>query len=782
MLDVLSAVERTEGPSKEQEDPSPPNGSGRMEAVGAAVSVSGARRIIADLQKGTATTPSNIPSHNGGAKQGMSAVQVPPPRPAGDGVNTGEVWKETSPPQTFSLADIDAHLHSFYTPSLLSYDPVHTVPPRHTALASSTAKRGEGGRLPARGSTGVGAGSGAASPSSVVTSILKVCSTSDLTSQGDRGEGSSSGESPSQLTTKKSLSFGEDTVRVFKRGSKATALYTEQELLEGKIPSNYSGGDTSDSDSSPPKPKVTFSRSAGSQDLRRAALEGMVNSALSLSRTAERGADSDHVSSLDSDETDSSDLDITPPFENQVRDWLDGGWEHDNCDIGRDKGEHAIPSEGRCSVDKSLPKTYSPHPRIEQVGWTEPAPPPPQDTGLSAADSIKKVNEYKRLRTKSQREARAAASAGGSGRGSNDGRSPPTGGGKGGAGLRKQPRPPVKQADGTVPLGRKVVERGWPGGEEVRVAPLPAPSTSAIEGYEPKHTASAPTSDCPPPCPPAEKEEEEEGTVSVRVAAESMLKGLSLHPFGGGSETYGDAERAQDEKILREIAAEAPGNSGSDDEGEEEGFDNVTRQNFFGDMWMALEDMFGFETISWLNGMDAAETPEELQRGGALEEGDDEGMGSENTEGAEGRHGYLLDAHSLNSHSSMVVHLQRGIAAAERTVNVAGIVACHPALMGKYNECKNRLITSARTQAANPPFNTQQWAFFGLLVIDAVLNKRVLVDAEDEEAARLAKESWNSKYEAFAAGLLGGAEGVRGVLSDREFTILRQFFDVDVAE
>jgi hypothetical protein len=133
--------------------------------------------------------------------------------------------------------------------------------------------------------------------------------------------------------------------------------------------------------------------------------------------------------------------------------------------------------------------------------------------------------------------------------------------------------------------------------------------------------------------------------------------------------------------------------------------------------------------------------------------------------------------------------LARGVKAAEKAVNVSTAIACNPAMLGKYNESKNLLLKAARVGAANPAFNSQQWAFFGLLLIDAVLVKKVFTaDYEgvgtglNQQQVDEAKSNWNARYEAFAAGILGGAEAVTAVLTNREFSVLRQFFDVDLPE
>jgi hypothetical protein len=782
----------------------------------AGVSMSGVRKMISEAKAagpgGSGTIREPLVVADNEVKR-LPYSSSPPRRY----IDTGTGWSESASPDKHSLAEIDTHMQSLFTPSLLSYDPVHTMPPKHTPLATQPAPQVEG--VDRRPTPAAPPTRSPEKQTEVVHGILKASSEADLESlQNTSVKSPDVRPGGGRNLIKKNLSFGEDTVRVFKRGSKATALYTERDLLEGKIPSNYSKdtGSSPDCSLSPQTRPLRHSEHNPNPILRAAIKTSVRQPDHTHDHAHLHNHDEMNFSVEEDDDTDTSDFDRTPPFENQVKDWLSGGWER-TARPDREDGEM------KCGVDRSLPRTYDPSPKIAAIGWSDPAPPPPVDLGMSAAESTKKVNEYKRLRKKSQREGREVATAARAGGGG-----PGTESGKGSEDKpvdRKGPpqRPPIGKKP--VPLGQTVMERGWAGSAAGVVAPLTVQSSTAIEGYEPKskpiagaNTTSADTSNSSTPSESASTSTtsvgdgngtDDEGdsdigedlAAMVQVAPESIMAGLSFNPFAGAAQgAYGEAERLEDERILKEIAAEAArerverGVEEEEDEEEEEGgeLDAVTKRNFFGDMWMALEDMFGFEAISWLNGIEREGEGEGdgVEGKGGNDSDEDVGMdGVEDAVDHDGSDRHMLSTHSMNSRQSLMALLARGVKAAEKAVNVSTAIACNPAMLGKYNESKNLLLKAARVGAANPAFNSQQWAFFGLLLIDAVLVKKVFTaDYEgvgtglNQQQVDEAKSNWNARYEAFAAGILGGAEAVTAVLTNREFSVLRQFFDVDLPE
>jgi hypothetical protein len=553
---------------------------------------------------------------------------------------------------------------------------------------------------------------------------------------------------------KKSLSFGQDAVRVFRRGSYVKEQYTESEWEEVKLQK-----------SEPPK--------------------------------------SEPISNIE-DDSDDEDYPVyfqgpppqpQPTFQSQVQDWLSNwGPSQDPPSHGSSQLTEPTVSESQDSLIssiKEIPPSYSPPEAKKEIEWVEPKKkdtlPTPPIPSLSAEQSKKAIQEARQK--------------------------------------RKKGAAPVSSSK---IMKSKVIERTIPNSAS------PAPKLqngkshdSSIEGYSPVISRD-----------------------QIRVSPQTSLSGLAIQPFQMKSEEDTDETRYHDEQIMKEIEeykasrvtvtvtvtpeGSLPLTAGVDlgeedkvereeeEEEQEEEMDSIVKQNFFLYMWTCLEDLFGYEVISWMNDLEDHHTltPEDQVEDEEGEDGESHpaaGAGGEEGEGGDGEDEQtrqILNVSSLHHDTSILKHLNRGINHVEKILQIHSFLLKyylngngngngnnsqqtqpHTAMSHEVNiyhlylQQKKKLFSFLRLDDSfNPSFNQKQWIFLSLLIIDALLCKKIFLEENLSSVGKTSSvfsipmneilENWNHKFNAYAAGILGGA-GANEILDERQILNLRQFFSVD---
>jgi len=590
-----------------------------------------------------------------------------------------ELWVELPSPDKASTAigdssavDIAKKAHPTFLPALLRNDPVLTMPPKHIPLASQKSQKAlqsqQSGKFTPRdgSSTDVPAASiQMGDGSSVATSILRASSHEQSPTHSPRNLL----EKPEpKRRVKKALSFGQDSVHIFKRGAKAAEQYTESEWAAGKgrqsIYSKERKGYSSESDESSIGSPI---KSIGSPNI--------------------KDSNKDH--------------ETLPTFEEQLNDWMSAGW---GPKRSTKKENESQLNEGDdityvSAINKDLPTDYDPARRVEYLDWSEPTPPcPPKPSAMSAEESARAVQEARKIRLKARGDSRRRRAA-----------------------------------------------------MESREKPRPRPP-SVVTGRE---------SDCDSKKTDAETSGQPETDLSVSNLG-SIQDDQSLAADQRELHSHKLSVDSAENKVVMSTTE-------TDDIYVPVELDAVKRQNFFMHMWAAMEDIFESDAISWLNEVSEVKTsPQGKQDEETMHDGVTEEKNS-------------CSLHSLGSthrEQNTVALLQKGLCVAEKVIDLSAALNCDVA-MGCYLNTKRDLISFVRTGDGHSHFNTLQWAFMGLIVMDAILRKRVFIDCDVDEALR---EGWQSKFENCAAHICGGASVANQLLSDREFRILRQFFDSDSTE
>jgi hypothetical protein len=246
--------------------------------------------------------------------------------------------------------------------------------------------------------------------------------------------------------------------------------------------------------------------------------------------------------------------------------------------------------------------------------------------------------------------------------------------------------------------------------------------------------------------------------------------------------------------------------------------DSIVKQNFFLYMWTCLEDLFGYEVISWMNDLE-----NQLEEHDAdTNEHDDEDADEDKahapvpTQDDEDNENFpqtrqVLNLPSLHHDTSIFHHMTRGINHVEKIMQIHSFLLKYHHLINTntnkdttniyelYLQHKKKLFSLIRIdETFNPSFNQKQWIFLSLLIIDAILCKKIflsdniptiIVTTPTSAAAAPAPaavnvteilQNWNNKFNAYAAGILGGGgRGADDILNERQIANLRQFFTVE---
>ena len=305
----------------------------------------------------------------------------------------------------------------------------------------------------------------------------------------------------------------------------------------------------------------------------------------------------------------------------------------------------------------------------------------------------------------------------------------------------------------------------------------------------------------------------------IRISPQTSLSGLAIHPFQLNSEEDNDETRNHDEQILKEIEEFKASRStpeaslpfvsptilGDDEEAgkEEDEMDSIVKQNFFLYMWTCLEDLFGYEVISWMNNLeDNTLTPEDDVE---VEEDHTEDRDENQTIDEEQQTRQILNVSSLHHDTSILKHLNRGINHVEKILQIHSFLLKYHLtannsssssnetnegggggtnIYNLYLQQKKKLFSFLRLEDNfNPSFNQKQWIFLSLLIIDAILCKKIFIDENFSTSLSIhvneILQNWNNKFDAYAAGILGGAGAANEILDERQILNLRQFFTIE---
>lgn len=281
-----------------------------------------------------------------------------------------------------------------------------------------------------------------------------------------------------------------------------------------------------------------------------------------------------------------------------------------------------------------------------------------------------------------------------------------------------------------------------------------------------------------------------------REVENGNLVAISQHDVRQDSEDF-----TEDEKIWKEIFgsdAKIPTDADDDIVDIKAEMNSVLAQNFFIFMWTTLEDLFSGDVISWMCGVDInpmIKEEESSKRFAEFATNDD-------ISGTAG------DRKFLNTNSQSVAHslailLERAVQQAEKCValgslfttemkrdNLCPIFSAEDGL--KYHRAKQTLLSSANIRRCNPHFNSTQWSILGLLLVDALIMKKVfhMTDSlsshfdtgqrkgslnDDDERVNV----WNAQFSIAISDLVGGETVLDSLLESREIENLRHFFVID---
>jgi hypothetical protein len=284
---------------------------------------------------------------------------------------------------------------------------------------------------------------------------------------------------------------------------------------------------------------------------------------------------------------------------------------------------------------------------------------------------------------------------------------------------------------------------------------------------------------------------------------------------------------------------------------------SILSQNYFLYMWTTLEDLFGCEVIAWMNGGELAQ-PDHQTRFTSLLDNTTTAAAAATADNYmdPNEHRQVLSTGSQNVAQSLATLLYRAVQHAERSTDL-GFLFDSAALSAEvattsatsdhhhhhhvsstgggevsdsppplftsveerrvYHQAKQTLLSRAEIRRANPAFNSTQWNFLGLLLVDALVTRKVLLclphtiddgngdDNDDIIAGEEVKEVtskdtsgsplrekahhqqrqhkraeiWNSHFSQAALKVLGGQAIADSLLEPRELKNLRTFFDVD---
>jgi hypothetical protein len=429
------------------------------------------------------------------------------------------------------------------------------------------------------------------------------------------------------------------------------------------------------------------------------------------------------------------------------------------------------------SVKKNLQPSYAPPQANKEIDWKEPkAEPAPPPRSLSQEESKRAIQEAREKRKSNH----------------------PTGGSQD-PGRKSQPISSSKI------MKAKVVER--PPIASAAPPPMRGSHGDSIEGYAPTLSRD-----------------------QIRLSPQTSLSGLSIQPFQLQSHEDTDETRIHDEQIVGEIQNMILQNQNEEkkegeDEDEqleedeiEEEMDAIVKQNFFLYMWTCLEDLFGYEVISWMNDLEGHDDADE-QIGHVADDDDADGEEDKAASPPQGEEEdepqtrQVLNLPSLHRDSSIFNHLNRGINHVEKILQIHSFLLKYYNLIYNNNtrdslniyelylQQKKKLFSLIRVEESfNPSFNQKQWLFLSLLLIDAILSKKIFLsenipltmtrpspnafsNTETVTTVSVVEiiHNWNNKFNAYAAGILGGGgkDAAEDILNERQIVSLRQFFTIE---
>jgi hypothetical protein len=271
--------------------------------------------------------------------------------------------------------------------------------------------------------------------------------------------------------------------------------------------------------------------------------------------------------------------------------------------------------------------------------------------------------------------------------------------------------------------------------------------------------------------------------IGIHVSNRTLLSNLSIpNPLMKST-----APTEEDKIIWKELFGEDIPESDLmtvEDGNEEEKYDAVEAQNFFMMIWSTLEDMFDSDTVSWLNTNDESNLNDGIDGHDAVlsDEHEDKDImhDMENSNVSN-----MLDANELSSMSGIMLLFRRSLKRTESIINISNILNNNYKVINKYNSIKNELLIRIHYNKSNPTFNSSQWCLCSLLLIDAIIKKRIInnidtsSDVETNSATFLTLDQWNTTFNVFAAGILGGVKAASRCLDARELQLLRTFFDIE---
>jgi hypothetical protein len=209
---------------------------------------------------------------------------------------------------------------------------------------------------------------------------------------------------------------------------------------------------------------------------------------------------------------------------------------------------------------------------------------------------------------------------------------------------------------------------------------------------------------------------------------------------------------------------------------------SILSQNFFLYMWTTLEDLFGCDVISWMNGEPLPHAA--VNHAAPLFEDSNYMDPNDNRR--------VLSTSTQNVAHSLATLLYRAVQHAERSVDLNSLFESEKSTDGsethlftseerrEYHAAKQILLGRAEIRRANPAFNSMQWNFLGLLLVDVLLTRKVLNrNGERTHSPDQRMSVWNTHFSRLASFIAGGQDVLDSVLEPRELDNLRSFFDID---
>ena len=228
---------------------------------------------------------------------------------------------------------------------------------------------------------------------------------------------------------------------------------------------------------------------------------------------------------------------------------------------------------------------------------------------------------------------------------------------------------------------------------------------------------------------------------------------------------------------------------------------SILSQNFFIYLWTTLEDMFGDDVTSWMNS-------ESLSWKGNVLTKDVPVNTSCGDNSFPDANRPMLSAATQNVAHSIATLLFRAVHQAEKTTGIASLFASDSSKNNtirpifssvefqQYHEAKQALLSRANIRRVNPAFNSMQWNVLGLILVDALLMRKVLglrgdyspsfvhevpqqSGVDHHSSIEIRSEMWNLYFCNSMQEVVGGKDVLDGLLEPRELQNLRCFFNLE---